>query len=206
MISPNEALKKLIEGNERFANNKSIHPNRYEETKDVLLKQQKPFVAVLSCSDSRVPIEIIFDAGLGDIFAVRTAGHVLSKEVIGSLEYAIKDLGVKLVMILGHENCGAISTAVQTYQNKNYDELSENLQSIMNHIYPAIENVHDENGDFLNCAVKSNIQYQLEDLINKDAYIAKKVQEGKIAVVGAMYSLAKGKVEILSERKSNLCR
>lgn len=205
MISPNEALKKLIDGNERFANNKSIHPNRYEETKDILLKQQKPFVAVLSCSDSRVPIEIIFDAGLGDIFAVRTAGHVLSKEVLGSLEYAVKDLGVKLIMILGHENCGAIGTAVQTYQKKNYDELSENLQSIMNHIYPAIENVQDEDGDFLNCAVKSNIQYQMEDLINKDTYIAKKVKEGEIAVIGAMYSLAKGKVEILREFKSNLC-
>lgn len=206
MISPNEALKKLIDGNERFANNESIHPNRCEETREILIKQQKPFVAVLSCSDSRVPIEIIFDAGLGDIFAVRTAGHVLSKEVLGSLEYAVKDLGVKLVMILGHENCGAVGTAVQTYQKKNYNELSENLQSIMNHIYPAIENVQNEDCDFLNCAVKSNIQYQMEDLINKDAYIAKKVKEGEISVIGAMYSLAKGKVEILREFKSNLCR
>lgn len=197
MISPQEALKRLIEGNERFANNASIHPNRYEETKNALLKQQKPFVAVLSCSDSRVPIEIIFDAGLGDIFAVRTAGHVLSKEVLGSLEYAIKSLGVKLVMILGHENCGAIRTAVDTYQNKSYGELSENLQSIMNHIYPAIEKVDCENGDFLNSAVKSNIKYQLEDLLKKDNYIETKVKNGEIAIMGALYSLTTGKVEIL---------
>jgi len=204
MLSPQEALNKLIEGNKRFANDVSIHPNRCEETKNALLRQQKPFVAVLSCSDSRVPIEIIFDAGLGDIFAVRTAGHVLSKEVLGSLEYAIKTLGVKLVMILGHENCGAIRTAVETYQNKNYDELSENLQSIMNHIYPAIKKINNDAtfndgkiGDFLNLAVKSNIHYQLEDLINKDDYIAKKIEEGEIALVGAIYSLAKGTVEIL---------
>lgn len=199
MISPQEALGRLIDGNKRFANNASIHPNRCDETKNALLKQQKPFVAVLSCSDSRVPIEIIFDAGLGDIFAVRTAGHVLSREVLGSLEYAIKSLGVKLIMILGHENCGAIGTAIETYQNKSYSELSENLQSIMNHIYPAIEKIQCENDDFLNSAVKSNIHYQLEDLIKKDDYIANKVQKGEIALVGAMYSLTTGKVNFLQK-------
>lgn len=196
MISHQEALNKLIEGNNRFATDNSIHPNRCDETKSALLKQQKPFVAVLSCSDSRVPVEIIFDAGLGDIFAVRTAGHVLSKEVMGSLEYAVKSLGVKLIMILGHENCGAIRTAVETYQNKSYDELSENLQSIMGHIYPAIEKVDCQNGDFINSAVKSNIQYQLEDLIKKDVYIADKIAAGEIGLVGAMYSLATAKVEL----------
>ncbi len=162
-----------------------------------LLKEQKPFAAVLSCSDSRVPIEIIFDAGLGDIFAVRTAGHVLSKEVMGSLEYAVKSIGVKLIMILGHENCGAVKTAIESYQNKNHDELSDNLQSIMSHIYPAIEKVGIDDEDFLNTAVRSNIQYQLYDLLKKDEYIAKKVQSGDIALVGAIYSLAKGTVEVL---------
>lgn len=198
MISPEEALNKLVEGNERFSKNQSLHPNRYDETKNALLKQQKPFVAVLSCSDSRVPIEIIFDAGLGDIFAVRTAGHVLSKEVMGSLEYAIKTLGVKLVMILGHENCGAIGTAVETYQNQSYGELSENIQSIMNHIYPAIENLKCEEENFLNMAVRSNICYQVEDLIKKDAYIAQKVQNGEIKLVGAEYSLATGRVTLVT--------
>jgi len=200
MISSQEALNRLIEGNDRFAQGNSVHPNRCEETKNALLKQQKPFVAVLSCSDSRVPIEIIFDAGLGDIFAVRTAGHVLSKEVIGSLEYAVKMIGVKLVIILGHENCGAIKTALTTYQNKEYGELSENLQSIMNHIYPAIENVpkdtHED--DLLNSAIKANINYQVEDLIKKDDYLAGKIKSGDIMLLGAEYSLATGKVEFLS--------
>lgn len=199
MISPKEALNKLIIGNERFAKNESIHPNRFEETKKALLTKQKPFAAVLSCSDSRVPIEIIFDAGLGDIFAVRTAGHVLSKEVMGSLEYAVKSIGVKLIIVLGHENCGAVGLAVDTYQNKSYDELSENIQSIMNHIYPAIENVSCEDGDFLDLAVKSNITYQVDDLLKKDPYIAEKVQSGEIMIIGAEYSIATGKVQLISQ-------
>jgi len=194
MISPQEALKKLIEGNERFYKGKSIHPNRCEETKNALLKQQKPFVAVLSCSDSRVPIEIIFDAGLGDIFAVRTAGHVLSKEVMGSLEYAVKTLGVKLVIILGHENCGAIKAAVETHKNKNYNELSENLQSILNHIYPAIEKLPNSDEECLDDIIKSNINYQVEDLIKKDEYLSKKIQAKEIMLLGAEYSLSTGKV------------
>lgn len=198
MLSPQEALNKLIEGNKRFATDNSIHPNRCDETKNALLRQQKPFVAVLSCSDSRVPVEIIFDAGLGDIFAVRTAGHVLSKEVLGSLEYAVKSLGVKLVMVLGHENCGAIRTAVESYQCENYGELSENLQSIMNHIYPAIKEVSPDEEDFLNSAVRANIKYQVQDLLNKDEYIAKKIQAGEIALIGAIYSLTKATVEIIS--------
>ena len=197
MLSPSEAVDKLIEGNKRFATGNSIHPNRCDETKNALLRQQKPFVAILSCSDSRVPVEIIFDAGLGDIFAVRTAGHVLSKEVLGSLEYAVKSLGVKLIMVLGHENCGAIKTAVETYKNESYNELSQNLQSIMNHIYPAIKEVEPAEEDFLNSAVRANIRYQVKDLMNKDKYIAQKVKSGEIALVGAIYSLIKGTVEII---------
>jgi len=199
MISPQEALKKLIDGNERFAQGNSTHPNRREETKNALLKEQKPFAAVLSCSDSRVPIEIIFDAGLGDIFAVRTAGHVLSKEVMGSLEYAVGTLRVKLIIILGHENCGAVKTALTAYQNKNYDELSENLQSILNHIYPAIENVPKKTceDDLLDSAVKANINYQVEDLIKKDEYLARKIKNNEIMLLGAEYSLATGKVTFI---------
>lgn len=194
-MCPNETLEKLIEGNKRFAQNKSIHPNLGNELRNALVSRQMPFAAILSCSDSRVPVEIIFDAGLGDLFVVRTAGHVLSNEVIGSLEYAVKSLGVKLIMILGHENCGAVSTALEAYQNKSYNEFSPNLQSILNHIYPAIEKTKGE--DLLNCAVKSNIFYQVEDLINKDDYIAKKIKSGEVNVIGAIYSLQTGLIEVL---------
>lgn len=196
-MCPQEVLEILIEGNKRFAQNKSIHPNLGVELRSSLVNNQKPLAAILSCSDSRVPVEIIFDGGLGDLFVVRTAGHVLSKEVIGSLEYAVQALGVKIIMILGHENCGAISTAVQTFQNHSYEELSPNLQSIMNHIYPAIEKTEVESQDFINSAVKSNIRYQREDLIKKDDYISKKIKEGELEIIGAIYSLSTGLVEVL---------
>ena len=206
MISSQEALKILIDGNERFSKGNSLHPNRCEETKNALLNQQKPFVAVLSCSDSRVPIEIIFDAGLGDIFAVRTAGHVLSKEVMGSLEYAVESLGVKLIIILGHENCGAIKKAVETHKNKSYNELSENLQSIMSHIYPAIEKLPNSDEACLDDIIKSNINHQVEDLIKKDEFIAKKVHENELILLGAQYSLATGLVTFLNKEAASIAK
>lgn len=194
MMLPQKALEKLIAGNERFAGNKSAHSNRCKETREILLKRQKPFAAVLACSDSRVPVEIVFDAGLGDIFTVRTAGHVLSKEILGSLEYAVKVLGVKLIVILGHENCGAIKTAIET--PKDNKEISENFKAIMEHIYPAIENAGCDKShkNFLHRAVIANINYQLGDLLKKDEYLAKKTAEGEIMLKGALYNLATGKV------------
>ena len=177
MIDAKEALKRLTDGNERFVSGKSTHPNRCDETKNSLLRGQKPFAVILSCSDSRVPVEIVFDVGLGDVFVIRTAGHVLSDEVMGSIEYAVQHLGVKLVMILGHENCGAIKSAVKSYKEKSFEKLSPYMQSIMKHIL-----------------------YQVEDLLKKDNFIAEKVQTGEITVVGAKYELKTGKIIIMSEK------
>ena len=124
MIDGNEALKILMDGNQRFVEHKSIHPNRCDETRASLLEKQKPFAVIVSCSDSRVPTEIIFDVGLGDVFVIRTAGHVLCNEVMGSIEYAVQSLGCKLIMILGHDNCGAIKSALKAYEEKAYINLS----------------------------------------------------------------------------------
>lgn len=198
MISPNEALEKLIEGNLRFAQNKSIHPNLGNEWRNALLNKQKPFAAVLSCSDSRVPVEIIFDVGIGDVFVIRTAGHVLSKEVLGSLEYAINNLGVKLIMIMGHDNCGAVKSALEIYSADKYHEFSENFQSLLGHIYPAFDELDFENKEnLLKEAVESNVNYQLCDLVKKDAYLAKKIDEKEIMLVGAIYRLGTGLIEVV---------
>lgn len=193
-MCPHIALEKLIEGNKRFAQNKSIHPNLGEELRNALVSAQKPFAAILSCSDSRVPIEIIFDVGLGDLFVVRTAGHVLSKEVLGSLEYAVKSLDVKFIMILGHDNCGAIQTALDIYKTGSYEDASKNIQSILDHINPALKNLDDDNN--LNLAVKLNIQYQLEDLLKKDTFLADKIKTGEIIISGAKYCLETGLIEV----------
>ena len=199
MIKAEEALKRLMDGNKRFINNESVHPNRCQETKDSLLEKQTPFAVVLSCSDSRVPIEIIFDAGFGDIFVIRTAGHVLSQEVLGSIEYAVKNLDVKLVMILGHDNCGAVKSAIKTYKEKSLHELSPNLKSIMSHIYPAVEKVdceHCEDSVFLDHAIKENVHYQVDDLLKRDSYIAEKVAQGEVMVVAANYNLKTSEIEV----------
>lgn len=197
MISPQEALKKLIKGNERFANEQSSHPNLGSELRNALVGEQKPYATILSCSDSRVPVEIIFDAGLGDLFVIRSAGHVLSKETLGSIEYSVKELGVKLVVVMGHGNCGAIKSALKSY-NAHETNLSENLQSVLNHIYPAFENLDCNNTDNLvRRAVISNIKYQTEDLVKKDEYLAEKIAKGEIMLVGVKYNLDSGRIEIL---------
>lgn len=191
-----ESFKKLIEGNKRFIKGESIHPNLSQELRDSLVSKQKPFAAVIACSDSRVPVEIIFDVGIGDLFVIRSAGHVLSKEALGSLEYAVKELGVKCVMVLGHDNCGAVNSALAIYKTQKYNDLSTNLQALLNHIYPVFDNLDTSHDKILDRAVKANIKYQVKDIIEKDAYLAEKVQAKEILVVGAKYSLDTGLVEI----------
>lgn len=191
-----ESLKKLIDGNKRFAQGKSIHPNLGEELRNSLINEQKPFAAIIACSDSRVPVEIIFDAGIGDLFVIRNAGHVLSKETLGSLEYAVSQLGVDLVMILGHENCGAVKSALDAYNSEIYGNLSENLQTSLSHIYPFFENLEDAQNYPFSEITKLHVQYQLKDLLKKDPYLAKKVNDNKITLVGANYYLSTGLIEV----------
>ena len=202
MMSPEKALKMLKDGNERFWKGDSIHPNRSAELRGELLNEQKPFAVVIACSDSRVPVEIIFDVGLGDLFVIRTAGHVLSKESMGSLEYAVQSLGVKLVLILGHDNCGAVESAMEAYKTRDSQEVSENLQALLSHIYPVFEKIDLENNCALDGAIVENIHYQIEDLKQKDAYIAQKVKNGELNVVGAKYSLCTGMIEFYDKKEA----
>lgn len=201
MSTPDEALKKLLDGNKRFINNISSHPNRCEETRKNLESYQKPYAVILSCSDSRVPVEIFFDVGFGEIFVVRTAGHTLSQEVMGSIEYAVQELGVQLVMILGHSNCGAVKSAVKTYEDEDLRSVG-NVQSILDHIYPAVKKTcaccSKDSENFIDQVVKENIKYQVSELIKKDRYIAALLKFNQIKVVGAYYDIATSKIELLN--------
>ena len=200
MPTPEKALEILLEGNKRFVNGASIHPNRCEETRKNLESAQNPYAVILSCSDSRVPVEIIFDVGFGEVFVVRTAGHTLSQEVMGSIEYAVQELGVKLVMILGHNNCGAVKSAVKTYSDEDLRGAG-NVQSILEHIYPAVKKTCSccdiESNNFIDEAVKSNVRYQVSELIKKDRYIAALLKFDQIKVVGAYYDIAASTIELL---------
>ena len=187
-----KSLKKLVEGNKRFAEGKSIHPNLGNELRNSLLTGQTPFAAVIACSDSRVPVEIIFDVGLGDLFVIRSAGHVLSKEALGSLEYAV-GLGVNLIVVMGHDNCGAINAALQTYKDKK--NITDNLETLLNHIYPVFKEIDTKAEDAIDKAVISNINYQVQSIMKKDAYLAKKIKDQNILLVGAKYNLKTGLID-----------
>lgn len=190
--TPDEAIARLKEGNRRFVNDQAIHPNRSDERKIVQARKQTPFVAVMSCSDSRVPSEIVFDQGLGDIFVVRTAGQVMADASEGSLEFATAVLGVKAIVVMGHEKCGAVKGAIGR------DPLPGKIEYVVNQIRPAIK-PHIGKEDKLEEAAHDNVVYQVNRLIRLDPIIGKAVREGKIKVVGAYYNLDTGKVEFMDE-------
>ncbi|MDD3436174.1 MAG: carbonic anhydrase [Candidatus Gastranaerophilales bacterium] len=194
MLKPKEALDRIIEGNRRFAQGKSIHPNLGEELRNSLIYGQKPFAAVLACSDSRVPVEIILDMGLGDIFVVRNAGNTLSNSVTGSLEYAVKTLGVKLIMILGHNDCGAVKEALDIYNNYQAENLTHCLKEIFDCILPSITQSDKE---ALNDIIKLNTKNQAEKLVKESSYLAQKLKDNKIMIVSANYCLATRLIEVL---------
>lgn len=189
------SLKRLIDGNTRFAEGKSVHPNLSQELRNKLLSSQKPFAAIIACSDSRVPVEIIFDVGLGDLFVIRSAGHVLSKEAIGSIEYAVNALGVKFVMVLGHDNCGAVVSALNTYETKEKEELPQNLQILLGHIYPVFDELKNKNNISIEEAIKINIEHQVDKLKN-DSYLSQRVKAEELLIVGAKYSFDTGLIEV----------
>ncbi len=179
-----EALRVLKEGNVRFVNECTTHPNIADEHRKSLKKNQKPFAAIVGCSDSRVPIEVIFDCGIGDIFVIRTAGNTLSSDAtLGSLEYAIKYLGVRLVVVMAHTNCGAITAAI------NYSgDASSALYRLVSEIRSNIGDCNE-----VNKAVELNSAYQIKHL-NSQELIKKYVDSEDLKVVSALYNIETGKV------------
>ena len=196
-LKPQEALEILLHGNERFVNGISYNRNlltKVEETGT----QQKPFAAILSCMDSRAPAELLFDQGIGDIFSVRIAGNVISENVLGSLEYAVAVTGSKLIMVMGHTNCGAIKGACDGV------ELG-NLSVLLNKIKPAVEacckeevNCKSNNSDFVYQVTKANVQNSLKGIMENSDIIRSFVIQEKILLVGAIYDVVSGKVTLLS--------
>lgn len=185
MIDSKEALQKLIEGNNRFVAQKSIHPNQTPERWTELLDGQKPFAVVIGCSDSRVPPEIIFDQGLGDLFIIRVAGNILDDIVIGSIEYAVAHLEIKLIVVLGHTKCGAITAIIQG------DEAIGHTKSLVEAIKPAVKKAKNMEGDLLDNAIKINVDMVVNQLKESKPILAK--TEG-LEIRGAIYNLDSGKV------------
>jgi carbonic anhydrase len=154
-------------------------------------QSQHPFATVLSCADSRVPVEIVFDQGIGDIFDVRIAGNIATPEALGSIEYAISLLDTPLLMVLGHERCGAVTAAVQN------EPLPGKIGTFVNAILPAVEQVKDLPGDAVDNAVIANVRYQIQQL-QRSSLLAERLQSGRLKLVGGRYDLDTGAVTLIA--------
>lgn len=195
------AIKKLTGGNKRFMEGKTIRPRQSIATLKTLEKGQKPFATIVGCSDSRVPNEMIFDQGLGDLFIVRTAGQVSAAASYGSIEYATLFLNTKLIVVLGHTECGAVRAAVQRPENP-----PGHIVTLINEIKPAVAKSAHLPGDPVNNAVRQNVLEQVKNLRDLEPVLSRKFENGEILIVGAVYDIHTGKVEFLEETLLNLPR
>eukprot|EP00274_Cyanoptyche_gloeocystis_P007361 CAMPEP_0196652678 /NCGR_PEP_ID=MMETSP1086-20130531/2015_1 /TAXON_ID=77921 /ORGANISM="Cyanoptyche gloeocystis , Strain SAG4.97" /LENGTH=229 /DNA_ID=CAMNT_0041983345 /DNA_START=58 /DNA_END=747 /DNA_ORIENTATION=- len=182
--TPDEALKYLREGNSRFIAGNTAGPNRDLERVKSVAAGQKPFAAFLSCADSRVPVEIIFDQGFGDVFVTRVAGNIATPELIASLEFGTAVLGAKVLMVLGHTACGAVAATAKG------GDVPGVISSLYYHIKPAVRacNGHVEQ------SIEENVRVQARQLAEVSPVLAGLIKEGKLKVVGGVYDLATGKV------------
>lgn len=191
-VSPDAAIKRLVEGNQRFVDGKRLNPNQSRLRLQETAVGQYPFAAILGCSDSRVPAEIVFDQGLGDLFVVRLAGNIAAQEAIGSLEFATAVLGAQTIVVLGHARCGAVSAAVKG------DPLPGRIGIFVEDIKPAVESIRKKTGNMEENAIIANVQYQVARLAESSTILASLIKEGKLKIVGGHYDLAKGKITMLT--------
>lgn len=205
--SAEEALQKLIDGNKRYVGNNMTSSARSDAaSRAAISKSQKPYAVILSCSDSRVPPEIIFDKGLGEIFVIRVAGNIPDPIVLGSIEYAVEHIGTPLVMVLGHERCGAVTATVGA---KGKPE--GNIGAILKTIAPAIKNAakdcdackgeakckETKKDEYVECAINANLKTVTANLTKKSSVLKHMVEQGKVKIISAKYDLDDGLVTIV---------
>jgi carbonic anhydrase len=222
IVSPAEAISRLKEGNDRFTAGKPQHPhesvdernyiaaNSYENAGTMslgmtseqaakrraeLAKSQHPFAIILSCSDSRVPPEIVFDEGLGDLFIIRVAGNVLNDEGLGSIEYGVDILGARLIVVLGHQSCGAVDAAMKTLAAKG--KAPGHIQSLVTAIKPVVDST--PKGD-LDTTIKANVNHVVDALRSSTPILKTRVDSGDVQVIGGYYSLDTGAVTFLDKK------
>jgi carbonic anhydrase len=197
-MSPQEALDILIEGNHRFTHNQTSKKD-YQSLIEITKDKQHPFTSFLSCSDSRAPVELLFDQALGDVFSVRLAGNIASDKGIGSLEFASKYLGSKLIVVLGHTSCGAIKAACDNFREGHIGE-------IINHIRPAVrqektvlELRDSSNEDFVAKVCAQNVRVQINQILHSSDIIEDMLNEKKIGLIGGVYDISTGHVNFLED-------
>jgi carbonic anhydrase len=187
IVNPDTAIEALNQGNKRFSQQKVNQPNRGSFRLREVAKKQKPFAAILGCADSRVPAEILFDQGLGDLFVVRVAGNIATPEEIGSLEYGTLVLGAKVILVLGHQRCGAVDATIQN------QPVPGKIASILAHIKPAVLASINQPGDRLRNATLANIKNQVAEL-QTSSVLKDLIKAGKLKIIGGFYDLDTGVV------------
>lgn len=208
MITSAEALQRLKEGNRRFVSgNHSLESRMSQTRRRDLTEGQEPFAVIIGCSDSRVPVELIFDQGLGDLFVIRVAGNVMAPSLIGSVEFAAAKLGTPLAVVMGHSSCGAVQATVDELQRPQETQ-SKNLGSIVDRIRPAVEgllqtDLKNDRDELIRQAVRANIRQSAGTLRNSSQILEARIQKDKLKVVGAEYSLETGEVGFFEEASQN---
>jgi carbonic anhydrase len=195
-VMADSALAELKRGNARHIHHQYRHPHETAQRQRELISGQHPHVEILSCSDSRVPPEIIFDEGLGDLFVVRVAGNVATDTELASLEYGAEHLHIPLLVVMGHENCGAVTAAL------NGGPVEGHLETLVHLLEPAIKKSRQLRGDPLANAVRTNVEMMVQQLRDSTPTLSVLVAHGKLKIVGAVYSLKTGKVTWLPETNS----
>ncbi|APF39529.1 carbonic anhydrase [Chelatococcus daeguensis] len=194
-IGPDEALKRLVDGNARYAANTAANKD-FSAGRAARAESQHPFAAVVSCADSRVAPELAFDQGPGELFVVRVAGNFVNTDGLASLEYGVKFLGIPLIMVLGHTNCGAVDATIKVL--KDNAELPGHLPELVNSIKPAVEAAKKAGSDdLLDRAIIENVRHNVAELTKAGPIVSRFVSEGKAKVVGGVYNLATGKVTLV---------
>jgi len=195
-MTPREALDILIEGNERFLSNETQQKD-LRKLVDLTQNAQHPFAAILSCSDSRAPTEFIFDQALGDIFSVRLAGNIASKKAIGSLEFACKYLGSKLVVVLGHSGCGAVKAACDDYQGGHIGEIIRLITPAVDREKTEVDSRNSANQEFLAKVCELNVDVQIQQILLRSTILQEMLAKKEIGIVGGVYDLTTAKVKFI---------
>lgn len=206
ILSPDEALKRLIDGNARYASSQPSRPNQDLLRRAEVANSQNPFAIVVGCSDSRVPVEVIFDVGVGDLFVIRTAGNVMEDVCIASVEYGIAVLDIRLVMVMGHRRCGAVGSAVEATlleetkgagageEEPDMDRHRSFVDGLVAKIRPAVDQVRHMPGDLLENAVRANAELMVRRMRDRSSIINGAEKSGKVTLLSSVYDLDAGLV------------
>src|ERR1044072_5247364 len=192
-LTPDKALAILKEGNDRFVNNLKANRNLLQQVNETSTGQF-PFATILSCIDSRTSAELIFDQGLGDVFSIRVAGNILNEDILGSMEFATKIAGTKIIVVLGHTKCGAIAGACNHVELGNLTTLLNKIQPAIDHETTTKENRNGSNDEFVKNVTALNVTLTIERIRKESPVVVELEKEGKIKIIGGMYEVETGKV------------